>query len=292
MITLKQLKKELKTAADPKRAEVSKRYFKTGKGEYGEGDIFIGLSVPQRKRLAKKYKDFKLTDILKLLRSKIHEERNIALLVLEDKFNRFENQRKEIFEIYLNNTKHINNWDLIDLSAGKIVGGYLFIAQQSRLSDDARLQNPKHRSSNSTSLSKIRHPSIPKPNFSSSESGLSRSEKSVNNLSREEFRPIFVLTKLAKSKSLWERRIAIMATACFIKNNQFGETLKIAKMLLQDKHDLIHKAVGWMLREVGKKDLKTEIEFLNKHYQKMPRTMLRYAIEKFPENLRLKFLAK
>lgn len=204
-------------------------FFKTGKGGYAEGDIFLGVVVPETRKLVKKYKNIALKDAVKLLRSKIHEERLAALLILVDKFQT-DQGKEEIYNLYLKNTKHINNWDLVDLSAGQIVGDYLFV------------------------------------------------------------KPKTILFKLARSKNFWERRIAIMATFNFIKKNQFKETLKIAEMLLIDTHDLIHKAVGWMLREVGKRNLKVEDDFLKKHYQKMPRTMLRYAIEKFPEKKRGRYL--
>ncbi|MBI4089527.1 MAG: DNA alkylation repair protein [Candidatus Levybacteria bacterium] len=185
-----------------------------------------------------------------------------------------------IFHFYLKNTKNINNWDLIDLSAPNIVGQHLFnlFARQPRVSDDAQLQISKEQSLNSASLSKSRLQSKLQPTFSSSENGLPR----YNNL----------LPNLAKSENLWERRIAVLATYQFIKNNKYDLTLKIAKILLYDKEDLIHKAVGWMLREIGKRDLKTEKEFLKKHSLKMPRVMLRYAIEKFPEKLRQAYLKK
>lgn len=224
---LSSLRKELNDKADHQRAEVSQRYFKTGPGEYGHGDIFLGLSAPERRKLAKKYGDIKLPEVVKLLRSKIHEERDIALLILVDKYK---TTPEVVYNLYLENTKHINNWDLVDLSADKIVGEYLF-------------DKPKQ-----------------------------------------------VLYKLANSKNLWERRIAIMATYHFIKKNKFAETLKLAEILLSDRHDLIHKAVGWMLREIGKRDLEAEEDFLKKHALKMPRVMLRYAIEKFPAGKRKRYL--
>ncbi|HLD38537.1 MAG TPA: DNA alkylation repair protein, partial [Candidatus Nanoarchaeia archaeon] len=269
---------ELKKIADSKKAQVLQRFFKTGKGEYGEEDIFLGITVPISRKIANKYKDLDFAGIEELLHSGIHEERLIALLILVRKFLEGSDPlKKKIYEFYLSNTKYINNWDLVDLSAPKIIGEYLF-ARQPRVSDDARLRFLKKQSLNSASLSKIRHPSEQKPNFNSSESGLPRMSNALLNL--------------AKSESIWERRIAVLATFQFIKNNQFDNSLEIAKMLLGDKHDLVHKAVGWMLREMGKRDLEIEIEFLNKHSQEMPRTMLRYAIEKFPENLRLIFLKK
>src|SRR3989344_9018134 len=240
MGNLVELRKELKGIAETKRAEVSQGFFKTGKGEYGEGDVFLGITVPQSRKIAIMFKDLPFSEILGLLKSKIHEERLIALLILVYNFNAGnEKAQKKIFDFYLENMQCVNNWDLVDLSADKIVGVYLL---------------------NSSSESEL-----PRSNFS-------------------------ILIKLARSENLWERRIAIVATYYFIKNNKFNATLKIARVLLKDEHDLIHKAVGWMLREVGKRDMKTEIKFLNKHYKKMPRTMLRYSIERFPEELRMDYL--
>jgi len=229
MLTFLDLKKELKTKSSPKKAKILQRFFKTGPEEYGEGDVFLGIAVPEIRKLVKKYSDLKIKEIIKLLHSKIHEERLIALLIMVKKFQ-IEKNKEKIYNLYLKNTKYINNWDLVDLSANKIVGDYL-------------LDKPKS-----------------------------------------------ILYKLARSKSVWERRISIIATFNFIKNNKFEETLKIARILLNDKHDLIHKAVGWMLREIGKRDLKTEERFLKKYYPKMPRTMLRYAIKKFPEKKRKQYL--
>ncbi len=225
------LKKELKARASPEKAKILRGFFKTGKGEYGEGDVFLGVTVPESRRVAKKYAGLKLEDVIRLLRSKIHEERLTALLMMVDKFQTKEGRGK-VYRLYLQNTKYINNWDLADLSADKIVGAYL-------------------------------------------------GDK-----------PKTILYKLAKSKNVWERRIAILATFNFIKNNEFTETLKIAKILLNDKHDLIQKAVGWMLREVGKRDLKMEERFLGEYCKQMPRTALRYAIERFPERKRKRFLCK
>ncbi|MBI2613282.1 MAG: DNA alkylation repair protein [Candidatus Levybacteria bacterium] len=227
------LRKEIKKAADPKKAEVSQRFFKTGRGEYAEGDVFLGITVPESRKIAIKFKDISFTEIVKLLRSKIHEERLIALLVLVNNFNMGDEKMQEkIYKFYLKNIKYINNWDFVDLSADKIVGGYLIRKQKD------------------------------------------------------------ILFRLAKSKNIWKRRISIIATYYFIKNNKFEETLKISEILLFDNHDLIQKAVGWMLREVGNRDLKMEIGFLNKHYKKMPRTMLRYAIEKFPKKHRMLYLKR
>ncbi|MDD3386374.1 MAG: DNA alkylation repair protein [Candidatus Pacebacteria bacterium] len=208
--------KELQSKRDKKRAAILSRFFKTGKGEYGEGDIFLGIVVPVQRIIAKKYVDIPFRDIQKLLNSKIHEYRLTGLLILVEK-----KDKEKVFDFYLKNTKNINNWDLVDLSAPKIIGDYL------------------------------------------------------NNKKRE------ILYSLAVSDNLWERRISIVSTFSFIKNNDFKETIKIAEILLNDKHDLIQKAVGWMLREVGKRDKDIEKDFLDKYYRNMPRTMLRYSIEKF-----------
>ncbi len=236
-----QVKKELRKIANPKRAEFLQRYFKTGKEEYGEGDVFLGITVPQCREVAEKYYDLDIKQLKLLIDSKIHEERLIALLILVYNFSRGSDPQKEkIYNCYLKNTKYINNWDLVDLSAPNIVGEHLF----------------------NLSFGSAQDTNFP------------------------------ILIRLAKSENLWERRIAVLATFYFIKNNKFDESLELAEILLNDPHDLIHKAVGWMLREVGKRDLKTEIEFLNKHCQKMPRTMLRYAIEKFPEKLRKTYLKR
>lgn len=233
MNTLLNLKKELKSLANPEQAKILQGFFKTGKGQYGEGDIFLGIKVPVQRMVVKKYKDLSLADTEKLVSSKVHEERLIAILILVHKYEEGgENIKKEIFDFYLQNTKNINNWDLVDLSAPKIVGNYL----------------------------------------------LNKSRK--------------ILYKLVKSKSLWERRIAIVSTFAFIRNNEFEDTLKISELLLSDNHDLIHKAVGWMLREVGKRDEELLKKFLDKNYKKIPRTTLRYAIERFEESERKKYLLK
>lgn len=236
MNDFEKLKKELRKLADPKKAKILQGFFKTRKGEYGEGDKFLGITVPLQREVAKKFQDLSLADLQRLLNSKIHEERLVALLVLVFQFEKAskdqeEKHRKAIFEFYLKNAKNINNWDLVDLSAPKISGEYL--------------------------LDKKRD----------------------------------VLYKLAKSRNLWEKRIAIISCFSFIRREEWRDTFLICKILLFDKHDLIHKACGWMLREVGKNSgQKKEEEFLKKYYQKMPRTMLRYAIEKFPEEKRQKYL--
>ncbi len=227
------IRNELKENSNIEKSEIYRRFFKTGKGEYGEGDVFLGLSVPQTRNIAKKYKDISLPDIRILLGSKIHEERLAALEILSMKYeskNTSEKQKEEIFNFYLSHTKWINNWDLVDLSAEYIIGDFLYDKDKS------------------------------------------------------------ILYRLAKSENLWERRIAIISTFHFIKRGKFEETLKIAELLMKDQHDLIQKAVGWMLREIGKKNKKVEEQFLKEHYKNMPRTMLRYAIEKFPEKERKMYL--
>jgi 3-methyladenine DNA glycosylase AlkD len=231
VMTVKEIQLRLPKLGNKQRAENSQRYFKTGPGEYGEGDIFLGIAVPELRKLAKEYQALTLTEAAQLLRSPIHEERLLALLILVRSFAKGDDRFKEkIYHLYLDNTQYINNWDLVDLSAVYIVGAFL-------------------------------------------------KDKSK--------KPLYAL---AKSNNLWERRIAIIATFYFIKEGEFTESMDIARMLLSDKEDLIHKAVGWMLREVGKRHLATEERFLKKHYKKMPRTMLRYAIEKFPEAKRQRYL--
>jgi len=243
-MSLIELKKEIKELAAKKRATLLARYFKARPGGYAEGDIFAGLTVPASRTVAKKNKNLSFSEIEALLKSKIHEERLIALLILVDKFKKSDDkEKKKIFNFYLANTKHINNWDLVDLSSGKIVGEYL----------------------------------LEKPHCTTTLQGLA-------------FEGAELLYSLAKSANLWERRIAIISTSSFIKNNDYTKTLEVSKVLLNDKHDLIHKAVGWMLREVGKKSEKDLESFLKMSYKQMPRTMLRYAIEKFPEEKRLSYL--
>jgi 3-methyladenine DNA glycosylase AlkD len=230
---LNKLKKELDSLADKKKAVILQGFFKTGKGQYGEGDIFLGIKVPVQRGVAKKYLDLLLSDIQKLLNTKIHEYRLVALFILIDKYQKgSDNEKKKIYNLYLKNYNNINNWDLVDLSAPKIVGDYL--------------------------LNKDRD----------------------------------TLYKLARSNHLWKKRIAILSTFSFIRNNDFKDSLSISEILLHDDHDLIHKAVGWMLREVGKRDQKVLEKFLDKHIGQMPRTMLRYAIERFEETLRKSYLKK
>jgi len=232
-LILFQLKKELSSLVDPKQAKVLQKFFKTGPGEYGEGDIFLGIKVPLQREVANKYIQLSFDNIENLLKSKIHEYRLIGLLILISKYKiAKEKEREKIFNFYLKNYQGINNWDLVDMSAPYIVGDYL----------------------------------------------LNRNKD--------------ILYKLARSKNLWKKRIAIVSTFTFIKNNKFNDVLKISELLLNDNHDLIHKAVGWMLRELGKRNQKIEEDFLKKYIKKMPRTMLRYAIEKFEEKKRKSYLAK
>ncbi|MFC1625083.1 DNA alkylation repair protein [Patescibacteria group bacterium] len=233
MPKISELKKELKKHSNKRDAAISQRFFKTGKGEYGEGDIFLGIKTAVTKEIAKKYMDISLTENEKLLQSNIHTHRGVALRILIHKFEKADEKlRNEIYKLYLRNTKYINNWDLVDISAPNIVGVYL----------------------------------------------LDKDRK--------------ILYKLARSKDLWEKRISILSTYTFIRNNDYKDTLKISEILLNDDHDLIHKAVGWMLREVGNRNRKVEEKFLDKYTLKMPRTMLRYAIEKFPEPKRQYYLKK
>lgn len=230
-MNLLEIRKEIKKQANPKQAVILQRFFKTGEGEYGEGDIFYGIKVPVQRTIAKHFKDLAFQDLKKLISSKVHEERLIAAFILVDQYKRGdEKKKKTVFDFYIKNRKGINNWDLVDLSAPKIIGEYLLDKEKD------------------------------------------------------------LLYKFANSKDLWEKRIAILSTFTFIREHFFEDTFKISEILLNDKHDLIHKGVGWMLREIGNRDMEAEEEFLKKHYKTMPRTMLRYAIEKFPEKKRKEYL--
>lgn len=225
------IKKELKQLGNKEHATRLQKYFKTGRGEYGEGDRFIGIRVPALRKIVKKYREISIGEASEFIKSPFHEERLFSLLVLVDLFKKANDKdKKKIYTLYLSNTKFINNWDLVDASAGHIIGAYL----------------------------------------------LTRDKK-----------PIYLL---ARSKNIWERRISIMSTSHFIEYNKFVDTLNIAEILFGDEEDLIHKAVGWMLREIGKRDFELEERFLGKYYKGMPRTMLRYAIEKFPEEKRQGYL--
>jgi 3-methyladenine DNA glycosylase AlkD len=225
------IRRELKSMAEPDKAAIMQRFFKTGPGQYGEGDIFIGVMVPQSRRVARKFCQLPLGEVRTLLYSHIHEERLVALLILAWSYSISSSREKEeeIVRFYLDNIKQVNNWDLVDLSAPNILGAHL-------VERDRRL-----------------------------------------------------LYRLATSENVWKRRIAIVATHRFIRNGDFSDTLKIAKMLLQDRHHLIHKAAGWMLREVGKRDAAAQEAFLEKHWSVMPRMMLRYAIERLPESKRCRY---
>jgi len=230
-MTVSDISLELRKLAEPERAEVHQRFFKTGKGEYGEGDKFLGVRVPLIRKLLRQHRGLPLADITVLLSSRWHEERLFALLAMVDSFGRSNRElREEIYDLYMASTQWINNWDLVDLSAPGIPGAWLF--------------------------DKDRKP----------------------------------LYEFARSSGLWKKRIAIISTQHFIRNNDFSDTLAISEILLGDVHDLIHKAVGWMLREVGKRDLEIEEKFLREYYSEMPRTMLRYAIERFPEEKRQDYL--
>lgn len=231
-MTAQKIQKYLRQFAGKEKARLLQGFFKTGPGQYGEGDKFLGVMVPDVRRTVKEFSDAPLVEVLKLLRSSFHEERQLALLLLVRKFEKGDDVvRKRIYTHYLKNTKYINNWDLVDLSAPKIVGPWL----------DRSSRSPLYR--------------------------------------------------LVRSKNLWERRIAILATFPHIRKGDFVDALALSETLLDDDHDLMHKAVGWMLREVGKKDTAALEGFLRKHNARMPRTALRYAIERFPEAKRKKYLA-
>ncbi len=263
---LTKLKKDLRIYSSNEKAKLFHRFFKAGNGEYGEGDKFIGVTVPNCRIIAIKYNNLSLSKLQKLLKSEIHEERLVALLILVEQFKKGDLKAKEkIFNFYLRNTKYINNWDLVDLSSHKIVGEYL-------------LENP-----HCTTL-RVGHRLGKVFDSESSPHGLEAT------LQGSTFKGSMLLNQLAKSDNLWERRISIISTAAFISRGKFDITMGVSEVLLHDKHDLIHKAVGWMLREVGKRSLETEEKFLKKYYKQMPRTMLRYAIERLPEDLRLQYL--
>jgi 3-methyladenine DNA glycosylase AlkD len=229
--TAQDIQAQLRALGSPEAAAFAARFFKTGPGEYGAGDILLGIRVPVLHKLAKEYGSLPESELLVLLRSPVHEDRLLALLILVKAATKGDDAtRKRIHTLYLKHTRFINNWDLVDASARYLVGVYLLDKKRDRLA------------------------------------------------------------RLARSKSLWERRIAIVATHAFIAQGDHGDTLAIAEILLTDGHDLIHKAVGWMLREVGKRDQAALERFLDKHHRAMPRTMLRYAIERFPEPLRQAYL--
>jgi 3-methyladenine DNA glycosylase AlkD len=225
--------RELRALGDPADAQFLQRFFKTGPGEYGHGDVFLGIRVPETRKLARKYAELPLSQVRRLLHAKEHEARLVALIILTIQYPRADaDQQQQIFDFYLAHTKCINNWDLVDVSAPSVVGAHLYGKDTARLDE------------------------------------------------------------LAASRLLWDRRIAIIATQYFIRRGEFRPTLRLARKLLNDRHDLIHKAVGWMLREVGNKDRTSLIEFLDEHHRDMPRTMLRYAIEKFEPSVRSSYLAR
>jgi 3-methyladenine DNA glycosylase AlkD len=225
------IRRELKALASPERATVSQRFFKTGPGEYGAGDRFLGIAVPVLRQLARQNSGLPLSEVLSLLRSRWHEERLLALFIMTRQYaHGTTEQRKTIYREYLRHTAYINNWDLVDSSAEHIVGAHVADGDRS------------------------------------------------------------VLMRLARSNDLWERRIAMLATFWFIKRHEFDEALRIARVLVDDSHGLIQKAVGWMLREMGKRDRDAAERFLREHAHRMPRTMLRYAIERFPPRLRRRYL--
>ncbi len=231
---LSELKKDLRDLTEPGRSINSQWFFKTGPGEYGEGDKFLGLTVPNTRLVAKKYKDLSMKDLQRLLNSKWHEERLLALIIMVNQFKKAdEDAQNQLYELYLSNTGRINNWDLVDTSARDIVGGYIYQHQEL----------------------------LPK------------------------------LAELAVSKLLWERRIAIIASSYFLGNGEPDVTIKLSETLLHDKEDLMHKAVGWMLREMGKRcDRQLLLDFLDQHAHEMPRTMLRYSIEHLDDSTRRKYL--
>ncbi|MEI7730153.1 MAG: DNA alkylation repair protein [Verrucomicrobiota bacterium] len=229
--TLPDIRRQLHTAASVEQAANLQRFFKTGPGQYGAGDVFLGIKVPPIRRLVPSGDEMALAEVCELLHSRYHEERLLALLILVRRFQRSEPpMQQKIFELYLRETRYINNWDLVDLSAPQIVGGWLLI------------------------------------------------------------RPRKLLDDLARSELLWERRIAVLATFTFIRHGQFDDTLRLCERLLNDPHDLMHKACGWMLREVGKREVVVLSAFLEQHALAMPRTMLRYAIERYPETQRQAWL--
>jgi 3-methyladenine DNA glycosylase AlkD len=224
----------IRCLANPAKAKVLQRFFKTGPGEYGEGDQFLGLTAAQSHGLAKQFQELPLPEIAQLLKSKVHEDRLVAGLILVLQFQKYENKQKNIFKFYLKNRRGFNNWDLIDSTAPLIVGASLY--------RDASERN--------------------------------------------------LLKKLAKSKNLWDRRIAMLGTFYFIRQDQFSPTLQVAKMLIKDEEDLIHKASGWMLREIGKRDIKPLLKFLDQYSKQMPRTMLRYSIEKLSASQRAYYMRR
>ena len=225
-------REEIRALANKEIAQHSLKFFKTDKGEYGHGDLFLGVRAPKIRLIAKKHIDISITDMKTLIQSKYHEERFLGLIILVNKYAKTKDKknRNQLYKIYVSSFKYINNWNLVDVTCPHVTGKHLIDKDRT------------------------------------------------------------ILYKWAKSEDLWTKRIAMISTFYFIRKNDLDDTFKIADMLLQDEHDLIHKAVGWMLREAGKRDIKKEETFLKKHYKTMPRTMLRYSIEKFPETKRQKYL--
>ena len=226
----RQIVEQLQTLGNAEIAIHSQRFFKTGEGEYGAGDRFLGIRVPIIRKAAKQYRCSSLRTAACLLHSDFHEVRLLALILLVNRYAAQAQERESVYRLYLKNTEFINNWDLVDSSAPQIVGAHLYERERA------------------------------------------------------------TLDTLSRSRSLWERRIAILATFYFIRRKQYADTLRLVQTLLDDPEDLIHKAAGWMLREIGKRDVEVEIEFLNRHCEFMPRTMLRYAIERLDEPLRQRYL--
>lgn len=231
MDQLRALRAELRAVAEPDRVPTLQSFFKTGPGEYAEGDVFIGVRVPSARKVARDHRELPLSAALELLASEVHEERLLALLIMVERYRRDPAQRQRIHDAYLDHTEHVNNWDLVDLSAPTIVGEHLID------------------------------------------------------------RPRKELDRLAGSASLWERRIAVVATHALIRRDEIGPTFELAERLLSDEEDLIHKAVGWMLREAGKRDEAAMVAFVERHAPEMPRTMLRYAIERLPQPERRRLMA-
>ena len=225
-------REEIRALANKEIAQHSLRFFKTDKGEYGHGDLFLGVRAPKIRSIAKRHIDISITDMETLIRSKYHEERFLGLIILVNKYAKTKDKKNQnqLYKIYVSSFKYINNWDLVDVTCPHVIGKHLIDKDRA------------------------------------------------------------ILYKWAKSEDLWTKRIAMVSTFSFIRKNDLEDTFKIAEILLHDEHDLIHKAVGWMLREAGKRDLKREETFLKKYYKTMPRTMLRYSIEKFPETKRQKYL--
>ncbi|MCB0366939.1 MAG: DNA alkylation repair protein [Bdellovibrionales bacterium] len=227
-----EIHKRLRQFASLKRAQLNQSFFKTGKGEYGYGDIFLGITMPDCRKVAKEYKDLSLAETKRVIRSKYHEERMAGLIILVQKYEKAsaDKERERLYKTYVDHFNYINNWDLVDVTCPRIVGQHL------------------------------------------------------ENRNRK------ILYQWAKSERLWTKRVAIISTLWFVKDGDLDDAFKLAQVLLHDEHDLIHKAVGWVLREAGKKEVKRLEAFLKKHCKTMPRTMLRYAIEKFPERKRQMYL--